>query len=215
MSVKRIIFIRPGETDWNRSGRQQGQVAAPLNQLGRRQAEKLAGFIRNIGLSALYSSTTHRAAQTAEILSERLGFPATYDARLQERDVGQWQGLTVSEIRDWYSDEYAALAREGDRYRIPGGESRLDVQKRMKAAIDDILAQTMGETVAIISHTTAIKMVLRLLVPGVNDVQMAELTNTSVTTIDRDEGGAWRLVAADDVYHLEGMETQFVTEPED
>jgi hypothetical protein len=66
----------------------------------------------------------------------------------------------------------------------------------------------------VISHTTAIKMAIRSLVPGM-DVQLNELTNSSLTTLERDEAGAWRTVAVDDVLHLEGLEAAAVKEPED
>jgi broad specificity phosphatase PhoE len=214
MTVQRILFIRPGETDWNRAGKQQGGAASPLNTLGRRQAEKLDNMLRVIGISALYSSTTRRAAQTAEIIAAQVGYAPIMDERLRERSVGQWQGLTVAEIRDWYPDEYAALLKDVDSYSIPGGDSRLDVQTRMKSALDDILKNAQGETIAIISHTTAIKMALRLLVPG-TDVTMQDITNTSVTTVAREADGTWRLIAVDDVLHLEGMESMSVREPED
>lgn len=215
MTVKRILFIRPGETDWNRAGKQQGVVAAPLNSLGVRQAEKLGEFLRVIGVSSLYVSTTRRAAQTGEIIAEKLGVTQMLDERLRERNVGIWQGLTLAEIREWYPDEYAALQADLDGYRIPGGEARSEVLTRMDAALTDILKQASGETVAIVSHTTAIKMLLHKLT-GSSDVSMAELTNTSVTTIARDgEGDPWRIIAVDDVLHLEGMEANAVTEPED
>ena len=38
MTVKRIVFIRPGETDWNQQGRWQGWVNTPLNALGLMQS---------------------------------------------------------------------------------------------------------------------------------------------------------------------------------
>lgn len=215
MTVKRILFIRPGETDWNRAGKQQGVVAAPLNALGVRQAEKLGDFLRVIGVSSLYVSTTRRAAQTGGIIAEKLGVAPVVDDRLRERNVGHWQGLTVTEIREWYADEYAALQADPDGYRIPDGESRAEVLKRMNAALGDILRQSAGETVVILSHTTAIKMVLHELT-GSSDVSMADLTNTSVTTIARDDDGdSWRIIAVDDVLHLEGMEANAIIEPED
>src|SRR5262245_1330412 len=124
MTVKRIILIRPGETDWNRQGRWQGWVATPLNEHGRRQAQALGRFVRNIGMAALYSSDLRRARETAELLAERLGFVPMYDARLRERNIGAWQGLTPDEMRAWYPDEYDQLLADVDEYRIPGGESR-------------------------------------------------------------------------------------------
>ncbi len=214
MSPKRIIFIRPGETDWNRAGKQQGWVASPLNALGVQQAEKLGHLLPLIGVGAVYASDLKRAMQTAELLAQKLGLKPVFDERLRERSVGVWQGLTMEEIRDWYPDEFWALLTDVDGYRIPGGESRLDVQQRMTAALKDILDNASCETVAVISHTTAIKMAIRSLVPGM-DVHLTELTNSSVTTLELDEAGTWRAVAVDDVLHLEGLETASVKEPED
>ncbi|MCC6612019.1 MAG: histidine phosphatase family protein [Anaerolineae bacterium] len=214
MNVKRIIFIRPGETDWNRQSRQQGWVAAPLDARGVQQAEKLAKVVPSIGVGALYSSDLVRAKQTAEIVANRLGLTPTFDERLRERAVGEWQGLTLDEIRDWYPREHMALQYDPDHFCIPGGESRMDVQKRVKAALADILPNAPCETIAIISHTTAIRMSVCLLVPG-KEVNFNPVANTSVTTLARDQGDAWRVVAADDTLHLEGLESTAVTEPED
>ncbi len=214
MNVRRIIFIRPGQTDWNKQGRQQGWVASPLDARGVHQAEKLAKVMPSIGVGALYSSDLVRAKQTADIVAHKLGLTPIFDERLRERAVGQWQGLTLNEIRDWYPREHMALQSNPDQFRIPGGESRLDVQARMKAALADILASVSCETIAIISHTITIKMSVRLLVPG-TDVEFDYVTNTSVTTLDRDQDGPWRMVAVDDTIHLEGLEATAVKEPED
>jgi probable phosphoglycerate mutase len=178
MTVKRVILIRPGETDWNRDGRWQGWVAAPLNEHGRRQAESLAKFVRNIGMSALYSSDLRRAVETAELLAERMGFEPIYDARMRERNIGAWQGLTLEEMRAWYSEEYQQLLADVDRFCIPGGESRAAVRARMVEAFDDILNKNQGETVGILSHTTAIRALLSHLVPDC-DPNSVEVGNTS------------------------------------
>jgi 2,3-bisphosphoglycerate-dependent phosphoglycerate mutase len=213
MTLKRILLIRSGETDWNRAGKHQGWVASPLNAHGKRQAEKLARFLRNIGIGALYSSDLARAKQTTEILVSQLGLTPVYDERLRERSVGQWQGLTLGEIRDWYPQEYAALNAH-DSYRVPSGESRADVQARFQLALKDIMKQTQAETIGIVSHTTAIKLAVALLVPQAN-AAFEDLNNTSVTTLAYDETGMWQVMAMDDVLHLEGMESQAMHELED
>ncbi len=213
MTVKRVIFIRPGETDWNQQVRWQGWVASPLNDLGKRQAERLANYIRNINLKALYTSDLKRALQTAAILTENLGFQPVPDERLRERNIGAWQGLTIDEMRTWYPDEYHNLLTDAENYRVPGGESRADVRKRMVEAFDTILKQDKGETVGVISHTTAIHELLAALIPD-NTNQEVAVSNTSVTTIALSDAG-WQLVASDDVLHLEGLPTQTSPELED
>lgn len=214
MTVKRVIFIRPGETDWNRDLRWQGWVAIPLNDLGKLQAAQLAKFIRNIGLSALYTSDLKRSSQTAEILAEKLGFAPIADERLRERHIGNWQGLMPEEMEAWYPEEYAQLLADPQNFRVPGGESRQDVKARMLAAFKDIVAQDKGETVAIISHTTAINELLSEIL-GSTYKKSSSVSNSSVTTIRANDSGAWELVAADDVLHLEGLETKGFPELED
>lgn len=206
MTVKRVIFIRPGETDWNRELRWQGWVAAPMNEHGRRQVQRLASFIRNIGIGALYTSDLKRALETAELLTERLGFAAVADPRLRERSIGAWQGLTREEMREWYKDDYDRLQADPENFQIPGGESRQDVKKRMMTVFDEILAQSRAETVGIITHTTAVHALLDVILPG-GFAGEEGVRNTSVTTIVREEN-AWRLVASDDVTHLEGMDSK-------
>jgi broad specificity phosphatase PhoE len=214
MTVKRVIFIRPGETDWNQQVRWQGWVASPLNDLGKRQAERLANYIRHINLKALYTSDLKRALQTADILAKNLGFESVPDERLRERNIGEWQGLTIDEMKTWYPDQYQNLLTDAENYRVPGGESRADVRKRMVEAFDVILKQDKGETVGVISHTTAIHELLAAVIPD-NTNQEVAVSNTSVTTIALNETGKWQLVASDDVLHLEGLPTQTSPELED
>lgn len=211
MTVKRVIFIRPGETDWNKMGRWQGWVAVPLNEHGRAQSLRLANFIRNIGIRALYTSDLRRAAETAAILEPRLGFAPILDARLRERNIGAWQGLTMAEMQAWYFDEYTNLMESRDEYRVPGGESREDVKVRMLEAFNDILRQDKGETVGVISHTTAIHALLREITPDWYADNLV-VSNTSVTTIMRADDDSWKLVTTNDLMHLEGLET--ATSPE-
>lgn len=212
MTVKRIVLIRPGETDWNRQGRFQGWVNTPLNDHGRQQALALAHFVRHIGMGALYTSDLKRALETAENLARHLPFEPTRDQRLRERSIGLWQGLTLDEMQAWYPNDYAAMLADPDGYRIPGGESRSDVRARVSAAVDDVLKSDPGETVGILSHTTAIKILLGDLIAGYNPLDV-DIDNTSVTTIRRKDEG-WELVAIDDVMHLEGLEARSTRELE-
>jgi broad specificity phosphatase PhoE len=204
MAVNRVILIRPGETEWNRQGRWQGWVASPLDNYGKAQAKQLARYIRNIGISAVYSSDSRRAVETAEILSAQLGFAPTYDKRWRERDIGAWQGMTLQEIRSWYAEDYRKLQADIENFRVPQGESREDVRQRVMSAFNDILEEDKGSTVGIITHTTSTHMLLRSLIPDY-DIYAAVLGNTAVTTIRLGEAGKWEIVALNDLTHLEGL----------
>jgi len=214
MAVKRVIFIRPGETDWNRDLRYQGWVAIPLNAYGQRQAQRLANYIRNIGVAALYTSDLKRASETAALLAEKLGSEPIADNRLRERDIGKWQGLTQKEMQTWYPTEYAQFTSDPDGYRVPGGESRKDVRERILEAFNEFLGSDQGETIAILSHSTAINALLAEIIPGIK-FGSVDVSNTSVTTIKRDGSDTWQLVTADDITHLDGMSAQKIQELEE
>jgi broad specificity phosphatase PhoE len=211
--IKRVILIRPAETEWNRLGRFQGWVAIPLNAHGREQAQALAKYTRNIGISALYTSDLKRAVQTAELLTEHLNFAPIVDARLRERNIGNWQGMTMVEMRTWYPDEYQQLMGDRMGYRVPGGESLQDTLARVRKAFDDIQKKDKGETVGIILHTTATQILLSELISDY-DIGQENFDNTAVTTIVRDGSDTWTLVAANDTLHLEGLAASAVKELE-
>ena len=190
MAVKRVVFIRPGETEWNKINRWQGTVAVPLNTHGVEQAKRLAKFIRNIGLDVIYSSDVRRAKDTAVVLSEYANVPIHYDERLRERYLGLWQGLTMNEMRDWYKEDYDALMKDPLNTPAPGGESPSQVAERVTDCFKDIL-ESDAETVGILSHTTSIRVLLAQLVPDINPFNM-EFHNISVTTIALNDDGNGR-----------------------
>lgn len=216
MALKRLLLIRPGETDWNYQGRWQGWVAAPLNAHGQQQVERLASFIRHLGVAALYASDHKRAQQTANILSEAIGFEPIFDARLRERNIGQWQGLTVPEIHGWYKEEFRQLQSDPENYVIPQGESLGQVRKRVLRILDEIMQKAdrmdNAESVAVVTHTTTIRVMVGALIPGI-DLSDVNFDNTSVTTVRRSAGESeWELVATNDYSHLEGLEARHMPE---
>lgn len=214
MAIQRLVFLRPGETDWNKLERWQGTVAVPLNEIGRAQAERLAQYIRNTGMNVLYSSDLRRARETAEILTRGLNVRVVEDPRLRERAVGIWQGLTRREIADWYPEEYAQLQADPENYRIPGGESRRDVRERLRDFMRDVFARDEGEVIGILSHTTAMRTLLPELVPDF-PAEKIKYSNMSVTTVGRREDGSWQIIMLDDTRHLDGLQTRTTGELED
>jgi broad specificity phosphatase PhoE len=133
--VTRVLLIRHGQSEWNATGRWQGQADPPLTDLGRHQAAHAA---RHLGtVDAVVASDLQRASETALILAEALGVgPVVLEPGLRERDAGEWSGLTRAEIeRDWpgyldapSADRHAAFARDpveqpkGERRRPPSWE---------------------------------------------------------------------------------------------
>ena len=76
--------MRHGRTDWNERHKLQGSTDIPLNNDGRRMAEKAAQEYRDVHLDECWCSPLIRARETAEIVLRDRGVPIRIDSRLRE-----------------------------------------------------------------------------------------------------------------------------------
>jgi broad specificity phosphatase PhoE len=106
--MTRLLLVRHGETDWNTTGRFQGQADPPLNANGRAQAASLAAQLAQTRIGAIYSSDLQRARDTAEIVARKLGMTVRVDRRLREINQGEWDGMLTTDIIARYPVEWAA-----------------------------------------------------------------------------------------------------------
>ena len=133
-----LCLARHGETKENRERRFMGQKDVPLNETGRAQAVELGEEVREEGIVALYASPLARARETAEIVGEMIGLQPRLDPRLMEVAVGGWQDRLKDDLEREEPEQWAAFLAGGDDWRFPGGESLLEQQERVIAALVDI-----------------------------------------------------------------------------
>jgi broad specificity phosphatase PhoE len=199
-----LILLRHGETEWNLSGRWQGQAAdTRLTELGRQQARVVALRLRSYPIHAIYSSDLLRAFETAQIVGQALGVAPLADPALRESDIGAWTGLTWEEIAARFPNEVAAM-QAGQEVRRGGGESFGELQVRLAAATEQIAARHAGQTVLLVSHGAA----LRSLVAHALDASLAQMHrlaiggNTALSIIQL-RAARLRLVSYNDTAHLD------------
>jgi broad specificity phosphatase PhoE len=155
-----VVLARHGETDDNRPPiRVQGFRDTPLNDTGREQARELAELVRGDGFRSLWSSDLSRARETAAIVGERIGLEPRLDPRLREGNRGRWEGHLFVDIARDEPELYAAWRRAGPEFRFPGGESLVEQQERVLAAVADISATAELPTL-VVCHGGSIKVVL-------------------------------------------------------
>lgn len=99
--MARILLVRHGQSEWNALGLWQGQADTLLSDLGRSQAQTAVESLKQLGdFDAVGSSMLQRAAETADIIATGLGMRVGFrTAFLNERDAGEWSGLSKSDIR--------------------------------------------------------------------------------------------------------------------
>ena len=135
----RIIVWRHGRTEWNASGRFQGQLDPPLDATGRQQARRAAEVLAaELPAGALVvSSDLVRASATAGALAEVLGTAVRVEPRLREHGLGSWEGLTREDVARDLPEQYADWVA-GRPVRGRGGEDPNEVARRALAAVAEL-----------------------------------------------------------------------------
>jgi probable phosphoglycerate mutase len=143
----RLLVVRHGQSTWNSDGRWQGQADPPLSALGEQQAHDAARTLeRAERIDAIWSSDLLRASRTADVVGAHLGRAVHLDARLRERDAGEWQGLTRDEIEK----RWPGHLRSGRR--PPAYEHDDALLARVLSVLDAITAAHAEASVLVVAH---------------------------------------------------------------
>jgi probable phosphoglycerate mutase len=194
-----LYLVRHGQTAYNATGRVQGWLDVPLDDVGKMQALSVGRRFANKRISAVYTSPLSRAAETAKAIAAACNRDLILDVRLREYNMGDWTGLT--------GDEIAAAAPgmhlEGHEAQIPNGESAQDMRRRVEAFLTDIVSKhTSRDTLVAVSHGGTLGMVVAAMLnmPAVRR-QPFTFGNTAITKVTH-EHGVWRLRSLNDRCHL-------------
>lgn len=137
------------------AGRQSGIC---LSGQGRREAEHLAERLTAVPIARIYSSPLERAQATAAAIARRLSLGVCTCEQFNEIDFGEWQGRAFDDLDDDPRWMRFNIFRSGNC--PPGGESLLQVQARMTAALDDLRARFPNDVVAVVGHGDPIKALI-------------------------------------------------------
>lgn len=198
-----IILIRHGETEYNKEDRFQGTVDIPLDETGLKQADMLAESLKDVPIDVFISSPLKRAYVTTEKCAALHGMKVVYtDARLSEASYGDWAGQLRSDIKKKFPREYKLQSEQRWKFTPPHGESLKSMQKRYRAALDDIIAKYPGKTILVGAHSGGnITLLCSVLNINLNHYNQFEQDNTCVNVLAY-ENGEWRLLLMNSVEHL-------------
>jgi probable phosphoglycerate mutase len=137
-----IFLIRHGETEWSRSGQHTSYTDLPLTSHGQTQARALAPRLKGIAFAEILTSPRERARATCELAG--CGASMRIDARLQEWNYGEYEGLKLAQIHE--RQPKWDLFRDG----CPGGETAAEMTLRVDAVVDQL--RTSTGAIALFSH---------------------------------------------------------------
>ena len=165
-----------------------------LTDKGRAQVRHLVEQVRPRSIAEVYSSTMHRAVQSAELASSGLGVRRVVTDGLQEISVGELAGASYQNLRAQQVFEAWLHGELGAPY--PGGEDADSVVKRFKEALEEIADTHRGETVLVFTHGAVMSLAVPRLSLNVRNDFAAQrfLPNCAAAEVEVDADG-WRIVS--------------------
>ena len=216
MNEPRLLLVRHGVTAWNREGRFQGHLDPPLSDAGQHEARLVAvRLAADDGLrpARVISSTLARARQTADAIADVASTSVEGDARLIEIGQGEWEGRTHAELEVEDAERYREWRSAAGVRQPPGGEPIEEATRRVRALLDDVIANDRWPT-CLVSHGGTLRILAHELLDLRDGRSRAmDVDNASLSVVARVEG-LWRLERWNDTLHLLGVEPTHVDEAE-
>lgn len=201
MSAARLLLIRHGQITANVTRHWHGSTDSPLTADGRRQAERTARHLltRVERLDAVYASPLRRALDTAAPIERHHGLSLREEPLLREYSLGELEGAPYRALLEQHG--FFQRVAEDPSYAPAGGESVLDVARRMQTALTRIATCHTGEAVAVIGHAASLAVAFAQFL----DADPRAWTNYTVDNCSVSElvlQPTPRLIAFNDTAHL-------------
>ncbi len=192
-----LVLVRHGETEGQSSIRYHGRGDVALDERGREQMRAAARLLPGEVFAKVFASSLVRAVEGARIIA---GDDAAITAidEFMEIDFGDFEGLTMDEIRERHPGEFERWRErrlEAD-YQYPNGESGEAFRERVRIGMRRMFELWRGGheefsgTALLVAH----RGVIRLIIEWLTGVTPAiELGSVHILDCDR----AWRVRAVD------------------
>ena len=203
-----FIFIRHGETDWNRQQRFQGQIDVPLNDLGQAQARRLGARMADEPAEHLICSDLQRAQQTAAPLAAAWQAAPVLLPGLRGQCFGVLEGLDVPTIKARHPELWLQWLEHRADFALPGGEDLRQFHARVMDAVKHLAEQHPGRRLAVVTHGGVLDMLWRTAhgLP-LSGLRTCDIPNTGLNHL-RWRQGTLDILRWADASHLEGLPEQ-------
>ena len=156
----RLYLVRHGRVADGHTQRYHGNNDIGLSSEGERQLNELARYLEPVPLAAVYASTLRRTQDGASRLCQGRGLEPRVIPEFREIHFGVWEGLTFAEISERYPEELNSRFKDLENFRIPGGESLLDMRDRAVPRLKELVAGHPGQSLALVAHAGVNRVIL-------------------------------------------------------
>lgn len=131
IDIYRILLIRTGATDWDERDHLPGLADLPLCTSGRKRFEVSPANAGEIDLRCVLHARDQASEQSARIVADAFDTKPRVCAGLSDVDLGLWQGLRMSDIRERYPKVYKQWTDDPLSLNPPEGEPLRAAQERL------------------------------------------------------------------------------------
>lgn len=160
MTPTRLYLVRHGQVADGHTHLYHGHNDIHLSPRGVEQLERLARQLEGAPLAAVYASDLTRAREGAQVLCRGRELEPVIVPEFREINFGVWEGLSFEEIAARYPEELQARFLDLESFRIPGGESLMDVRRRALPRLRELVQQHPGQAVALVAHAGVNRVIL-------------------------------------------------------
>jgi alpha-ribazole phosphatase len=159
-AATRLYLVRHGRVADGHADRYHGNNDIGLSPTGERQLSELARSLESVPLAAVYATPLRRTRDGAARLCQGRNIEPRVIPEFREIHFGVWEGLTFGEIAERYPEELAARLQDLENFRIPEGESLLQVHQRAIPRLKTLLAEHPGQSLALVAHAGVNRVIL-------------------------------------------------------
>lgn len=156
----KITFISHGATIYSEEGRfSDAENYPPLSDLGFEEIQNVTNYLKSRAVKndIIYSSSSIRTQQSAQIISKL--FKQDYEIvdDLTSRKCGEWNGLTYEQILKKYPKGIPQILESMESDDPSSGENSIKYIERIKATIDKLVEANTGNRIIIVTHPDVIQ----------------------------------------------------------
>ena len=159
-SPTRLYLVRHGQVADGHTHRYHGNNDIGLSPEGEKQLRRLGQQLQSVPLAGLYASNLKRSREGAACLCRGRDLKPLSIPEFREIHFGVWEGLTFAEIAKYYPKELDSRLQDLANFRIPGGESLLDVRQRVMPRLKEMVAAHPGQSLALVAHAGVNRVIL-------------------------------------------------------
>jgi alpha-ribazole phosphatase len=173
LTATRLYLLRHGQVADGHAHLYHGNNDIELSPKGVRQLEEAAGELLDVDLAGVYASDLTRAVQGAAIICRGRNLNPKTLPEFREIHFGVWEGLSFQEIAEHYPEDLQARFQDLPNFRIPGGESLMDLKARALPALQRLIERHFEQAFLLVAHA------------GINRVILSEALGLSLQNLFR------------------------------